>query len=185
MRLRRLCSCVLGIRVRPTSAPGESDLRAGPEKTDERTLLSLSAPASLSKQIEARLLSGATLTTSACDRGVCVPRGLLDLVDVGVEERRPASMVKSGLDALRSAAAIDDSPSDEPRGSGGTSCDRSLAGTGTSSRPAIDSGPSVSDESDDSPAAMRAAFRTAVSMHSCTRTSNSTRIRSEYSRMCR
>ena len=63
-----------------SSAFGESALR-GNANAEDRTLLSLSAPVSLSNAMEPRLPTPATLAVPACDLGVREPDGLLDRVD--------------------------------------------------------------------------------------------------------
>jgi hypothetical protein len=74
----------------PISDAGES-ARRGPDITEDRMLVSLSAPASLSKCIEWRLFWLTMLMAPTWDRGVWQPRGLLDRVESATEDsRRPS-----------------------------------------------------------------------------------------------
>jgi len=88
IKLLRLRSREPVTRETLNSEPGES-ARRGPERTDDRTLESLSAPVSLSMCIEARLLCDKILIAPPVfDLGVGQPRGLFERVDAAVDEAR-------------------------------------------------------------------------------------------------
>ena len=65
IKLLRLRSRELATLLSPTSDVAGESARRGPDKTDERMLVSLSAPASLSKCIDWRLLWVAILIAPA------------------------------------------------------------------------------------------------------------------------
>jgi hypothetical protein len=97
----------------PKSETGDSVLR-GPDNAEDMTLLSLSIPASLSMSIEARALKDGMPAGTALDLGVLEPRGLLDLVEVAVEDARLWADNKiAGSEELRRALAMADGASNE------------------------------------------------------------------------
>ena len=86
IKLLRLRSRELAILVRPSSEDGDS-ARLGPDLIDDLTLVSLSAPVSLSKCIDCLLLCVGMAMAPAYERGVVVPpRGLLDLVESATDD---------------------------------------------------------------------------------------------------
>ena len=87
-RLLRLCSRVLVTRLMLSSGAGES-VRTGIDANEERTLLSLSAPASLSgASIDALFWWIKVLMALPYERGVLAPWGLFEREDPPVDEAR-------------------------------------------------------------------------------------------------
>ena len=116
MRLLRFRSRELATLPRLNSDEGES-ARLVPDMTDEdRTLVSLSAPASLSKCIECRLFCAAMVMAPACERGVREPPlGLLDPVEPATDDSlRPKREGSDASEAWRRACAMADGASNDP-----------------------------------------------------------------------
>jgi hypothetical protein len=114
-KLLRFLSRELATRFNPDiSAAGES-ARRGPDRTEECTLVSLSAPASLSKCIDWRLFWVDMLIAPACERGVAHPLGLSDRLEPATEDSlRPTRAGSDTSDTLRRACAIAEGVSKEP-----------------------------------------------------------------------
>src|SRR5690242_2921126 len=70
IKLLRFRSLELATLLRPSSELAGESARRGPDSTDDRILVSLSMPASLSKCMDLRLLWLAMLIGPACDLGV-------------------------------------------------------------------------------------------------------------------
>lgn len=179
---------VLTIRLRLSSALGESDRLWLLEAIDECMLVSLSAPVSLSKASEPRLWKwyGSVIDCVPYDFGVTAPpRGLLALDDPAEDVRLDSPRSEELRIAIPMADAVGgrgyelarDDVSDCSSCKGSSGMELSCCSTGSSC------GAEFSLLSLSSPAAMRAALSRAASMHSCTRTSYSWRIRSEYSKI--
>ena len=70
IKLFRFLSRELATLLKPSSELAGESARRGPDNTEDRMLVSLSIPASLSKCIDRRLLWLAILIAPACDLGV-------------------------------------------------------------------------------------------------------------------
>ena len=95
IRLRRLRSLELCTRARLTSELGDSARRCS-DMADDAMLPSLSAPASLSKKMDPRLLGGGMLVP-ACDRGVWAPLGLFEREEAAVDETLRSDLLSTDL----------------------------------------------------------------------------------------
>ena len=96
---------MLATRLKESPALGEAVRRWPPDATeDERILLSLSAPASLSKAIEFRLWNENGSEGPPWDFGVLAPCGLLALEEPAEDVRR----VSEVSETLRRAIAMDE-----------------------------------------------------------------------------